>query len=69
MPVLAERNVLFLSPLVGAAAEFGGVDGRTCAEPWFRLAPSAGTLGEALAKQARARVSRVAIFHSTSPYD
>jgi branched-chain amino acid transport system substrate-binding protein len=69
VPVLAERNVLFLSPLVGAAAEFGGDDGRTCGEPWFRLAPSAGTLGEALAKQARARVSRVAIFHSTSPYD
>lgn len=69
VPVLAERNVLFLSPLVGAAAEFGGEDGRGCSKPWFRLAPSAGTLGEALAKQARGVVSRVAIFHSTSPYD
>jgi ABC-type branched-subunit amino acid transport system substrate-binding protein len=68
-PVLAERGVLFLSPLVGAATEFGGPDGRACATPWFRLAPSATTLGEALAKQAQAQTKRVAIFHTTSPYD
>jgi ABC-type branched-subunit amino acid transport system substrate-binding protein len=68
-PVLAERGVLFLSPLVGAAAEFGGPDGRACTTPWFRLAPSATTLGEALAKQAQAQTKRVAIFHTTSPYD
>jgi ABC-type branched-subunit amino acid transport system substrate-binding protein len=68
-PVLAERGVLFLSPLVGAATEFGGPDGRDCDTPWFRLAPSATTLGEALAKQAKSKSKRVAIFHSTSPYD
>jgi ABC-type branched-subunit amino acid transport system substrate-binding protein len=68
-PVLAERGVLFLSPLVGAATEFGGPDGRDCDTPWFRLAPSATTLGEALAKQAREQTKRVAIFHTTAPYD
>jgi ABC-type branched-subunit amino acid transport system substrate-binding protein len=65
-PVLAEKGVLFLSPLVGAAAE----PARSCDTPWFRLAPSAKSLGEALAKQARAQmVDRVAVLYSTSPYD
>lgn len=65
-PVLAEQNVLFLSPFVGAAAD----PGRTCDTPWFRLAPSAKALGEALAKQAGAAdVHEVAVFYSSSPYD
>jgi ABC-type branched-subunit amino acid transport system substrate-binding protein len=66
VPILAERDVLFLSPLVGAAAE----PSRVCATPWFRLAPSAKSLGEALAKQAIAsNVRRVVVMRSTSPYD
>lgn len=65
-PILAEKQVLFLSPLVGAAAE----PSRTCDTPWFRLAPSAKSLGEALAKQARGQdVERVAVLYSTAPYD
>ncbi len=65
-PVLAEANVLFLSPLVGAAAE----PSRMCQTPWFRLAPSAKSLGEALAKQATSQgVKRVAVLYSSSPYD
>jgi ABC-type branched-subunit amino acid transport system substrate-binding protein len=65
-PILAEKQVLFLSPLVGAAAE----PSRTCDTPWFRLAPSAKSLGQALAKQARAQqVERVAVLYSTAPYD
>lgn len=65
-PLLAEANVLFLSPLVGAAAE----PSRVCDAPWFRLAPSAKSLGEALAKQATSRgVERVAVLYSSSPYD
>jgi len=65
-PDLAQDGVLFLSPLVGAAAE----PSRTCDVPWFRLAPSAKSLGEALAKQAKAQnVTRLAVLYSTSPYD
>ncbi len=65
-PLLAERDVLFLSPLVGAAAE----PSRSCETAWFRLAPSAKALGEALAKRAiAAGIRRVAILHSSSPYD
>jgi ABC-type branched-subunit amino acid transport system substrate-binding protein len=65
-PLLAKEQVLFLSPLVGAAAE----PSRTCDTPWFRLAPSAKSLGQALAKQARAQqVERVAVLYSTAPYD
>jgi len=65
-PLMAEKQVLFLSPLVGAAAE----PSRTCDTPWFRLAPSAKSLGEALAKQARGQeVERVAVLYSTAPYD
>jgi ABC-type branched-subunit amino acid transport system substrate-binding protein len=64
-PVLAENSVLFLSPLVGAAED----PGRQCDAPWFRLAPSAKSLGEALAKQAQKQVSRVVVLYSASPYD
>lgn len=64
-PVLAAKDVLFLSPLVGAADD----PGRKCETPWFRLAPSAKALGEALAKQAKQQVERVAVLYSSSPYD
>lgn len=65
-PLLAEQDVLFVSPLVGAAAE----PSKSCETPWFRLAPSAKALGEALAKRANAAdIERVAILHSNSPYD
>lgn len=65
-PFLAEQQVLFLSPLVGAAAD----PGRVCDTPWFRLAPSAKSLGQALAKQAKAQgVERVAVLYTSSPYD
>ena len=64
-PVLAKAGVLFLSPLVGAAAE----PSTMCDTPWFRLAPSAKSLGEALAKQAKSQVGRVAVLYSSSPYD
>jgi ABC-type branched-subunit amino acid transport system substrate-binding protein len=65
-PFLAEQQVLFLSPLVGAAAD----PSRVCETPWFRLAPSAKSLGQALAKQAKAEgVERVAVLYTSSPYD
>jgi ABC-type branched-subunit amino acid transport system substrate-binding protein len=65
-PILADKGVLFLSPLVGAAAE----PSKVCKTPWFRLAPSAKSLGEALAKQATSDgVERVAVLYSSSPYD
>jgi ABC-type branched-subunit amino acid transport system substrate-binding protein len=65
-PRLAAAGVLFLSPLVGAAAE----PSKVCTTPWFRLAPSAKSLGEALAKQATSNsVKRVAVLYSSSPYD
>jgi ABC-type branched-subunit amino acid transport system substrate-binding protein len=50
---------------VGAADD----PGRKCDTPWFRLAPSAKSLGEALAKQAHSQLNRVAVLYSTSPYD
>ena len=60
-PILDDHDVVFLSPLVGAADD-EAVD---CTHPWFRLAPSATTLGEALGKQAFAQAStRLAILHS-----
>jgi ABC-type branched-subunit amino acid transport system substrate-binding protein len=65
-PVLDANGVVFLSPLVGAADDTA-VD---CTVPWFRLAPSANALGEALAKQARADlVANAALFHSEGDYD
>jgi neutral amino acid transport system substrate-binding protein len=59
-------TALFISPLVGAGEEPSG----QCTEAWFRLAPSAKSIGEALAKQANDHaVHRVAIMYSNSPYD
>jgi ABC-type branched-subunit amino acid transport system substrate-binding protein len=65
-PVLAAHQVAFLSPLVGAADE-ATLD---CTHPWFRLAPSARSLGEALAKLAWAQGLRnAAVLHATDAYD
>jgi ABC-type branched-subunit amino acid transport system substrate-binding protein len=66
-PLLAAQNVLFLSPLVGAAEE----PPRTCDQPWYRLAPSAKALGEALAKQAFAIDPNgvAGVLHTSTPYD
>ena len=65
-PHLDANEIVFLSPLVGAADD----DAVDCTTPWFRLAPSARALGEALAKQAWAdRVASAALFHSEGAYD
>jgi ABC-type branched-subunit amino acid transport system substrate-binding protein len=59
-------GVVFLSPLVGAANE-QTVD---CTTPWFRLAPSARALGEALSKRAFADgMQKVHVFRSDGAYD
>lgn len=59
-------TALFISPLVGAGEEPSG----SCSKPWFRLAPSAKAIGEALAKQANDHdAHRIAIMYSSSPYD
>lgn len=65
-PVLQERKVAFLSPLVGAAndKEFD------CSHRWFRLAPSARSLGEALAKRMRADGTQTTtIVHAADSYN
>jgi ABC-type branched-subunit amino acid transport system substrate-binding protein len=65
-PVLDAKEIVFLSPLVGAADD----DAVDCTTPWFRLAPSARALGEALAKQARADLAATAaLFHAEGAYD
>jgi branched-chain amino acid transport system substrate-binding protein len=65
-PMLDANEIVFLSPLVGAADD----DAVDCTTPWFRLAPSARALGEALAKQAFADlVASVALFHAADAYD
>lgn len=66
MPMLIEHNVSFLSPLVGAAND-SAVD---CTHPWFRLAPSARALGEALARQLSSEsVQKVAVLHAAGAYN
>ncbi len=47
-PMLDAHDVMFLSPLIGASTEPNDDE---CPTPWFRLAPSARSLGEALAKR------------------
>lgn len=65
-PTLAANQVAFLSPLIGAAND-RSVD---CTTPWFRLAPSARALGEALAKLVRAEgVSSTAVLYATGEYN
>jgi ABC-type branched-subunit amino acid transport system substrate-binding protein len=66
LPTLQQKNVVFLSPLVGSAGD-AQLD---CAHPWFRLAPSANALGESLAKLvAREGSKKVAIVYSSGAYD
>lgn len=65
-PTLAAHGVVFLSPLIGAAND-QSVD---CSSPWFRLAPSARKLGEALAKELDARgVETVAVLYAGDAYN
>ncbi len=65
-PILTAHQAGLLSPLVGAAND----DTVDCSHAWFRLAPSARTLGEALAKQVAAHdVHSVAILYAASNYD
>jgi branched-chain amino acid transport system substrate-binding protein len=66
-PTLDAHDVVFLSPVVGAPDD----DQVDCTTPWFRLAPSARALGEALAKQARVvdMVSSAALFRAEGAYD
>jgi ABC-type branched-subunit amino acid transport system substrate-binding protein len=66
IPILNAHQVGLLSPLVGAAND-AAVD---CSHPWFRLAPSARALGEALAKQVAAhQVHSVGLLYAASNYD
>jgi ABC-type branched-subunit amino acid transport system substrate-binding protein len=65
-PILFEHRVVFLSPLVGAAND-RAVD---CTHPWFRLAPSARSLGEALAKLVFAEnLGSTAVLFATGAYN
>lgn len=65
-PLLEDRQVSFMSPVVGAA-DPRNID---CSTPWFRLAPSSWVLGESLAKQAIAHdEARIALLHSDGDYD
>jgi ABC-type branched-subunit amino acid transport system substrate-binding protein len=58
--------VVFLSPLVGAAND----DLVDCTHPWFRLAPSARALGEALAKLVWAENLRsAAVLYAAGAYN
>lgn len=65
-PVLAANRVAFLSPLVGAAND----DTVDCTRPWFRLAPSARALGEALAKLVWGEgLSSTAVLYAAGAYN
>jgi neutral amino acid transport system substrate-binding protein len=64
-PNLVEHEVAFISPLVGSATTSSA-----CTTPWFRLAPSAKALGEALAKLMSAKsVTRVAILSASDAFN
>jgi ABC-type branched-subunit amino acid transport system substrate-binding protein len=66
LPSLVARGVAFVSPLVGSAASSGS----NCPTPWFRLAPSAKALGEALAKLMSARkVERMALLAADDEFN
>jgi ABC-type branched-subunit amino acid transport system substrate-binding protein len=65
LPNLIEHKIAFISPLVGSATTSS-----TCADPWFRLAPPAKSLGEALAKLMSAKaVTRVAILSASDDFN
>jgi branched-chain amino acid transport system substrate-binding protein len=65
-PLFAQNGALFLSPLVGAAGE----PQTTCDVPWYRLAPSAKSMGEAIAKRlAAAGVEHAAVLSGSGAYN
>jgi ABC-type branched-subunit amino acid transport system substrate-binding protein len=65
-PVLDAHEILFLSPLIGASAE----PRDECPTPWFRLAPSARSLGEALAKRIDAAgIEHVSVIVAAGAYN
>ncbi|MET0793913.1 MAG: ABC transporter substrate-binding protein [Polyangiaceae bacterium] len=65
-PLLTENGVAFLSPLVGAGAD----PSFDCKVPWFRLAPSAKSMGENLAKQMiTQKATEVAILYANDGYN
>lgn len=64
-PLLAERGVAFVSPLIGAANEPSGA----CQAPWFRLGLSAKTLGEALAKEVFQVTREATVVFGTESYN
>lgn len=65
-PVLQENEIVFLSPLVGAANDRDF----DCNHRWFRLAPSARALGEALAKRLSADGAKTTtILHAAGTYN
>jgi ABC-type branched-subunit amino acid transport system substrate-binding protein len=66
MPTLEAHGVTLLSPLVGAADDAAVA----CSSPWFRLAPSALSLGDGLAKQVSAeQIATTAVLYETDAYD
>jgi ABC-type branched-subunit amino acid transport system substrate-binding protein len=66
LPVFTAAKVVLVSPLVGAAGEVT----LDCSHPWFRLAPSAKALGEAMGKQLRASlVTKVAVLKGSGAYN
>ena len=68
-PLLTENQVALLSPLIGAGEE-PEEPAFDCKTPWFRLAPSAKTMGEHLAKLiASQNVKEVAIIYANDAYN
>jgi neutral amino acid transport system substrate-binding protein len=61
-PILAANAALLLSPFVGAASE----PDTACDVPWYRFAPSAKSMGEAIAKRLAAAGLEDAIVLSGS---
>lgn len=65
LPAMQARNVLLLSPFLSDAVQLQAPPDR----PWFRLAPSARALGEAVAKQLfQDGRSQTAIAYTTNRY-
>jgi len=64
-PTFFEHDVALISPVVGSADDTGV----GCTSRWFRLAPSAKTMGEALAKQMIAsHVPTIAVLSTPDAY-
>jgi ABC-type branched-subunit amino acid transport system substrate-binding protein len=65
-PILEQHGIAFLSPLIGAAND----QAFDCTHRWFRLAPSARALGEALAKRLVADgIKTTTILHAAGSYN